>query len=56
VIPIPSHEYPVPAVRPANSVLSNQQLQSSFGVALPDWRSALAETMTTLARTRESGK
>jgi len=66
IFPIPSREYPVPAVRPANSVLSNQKLQSSFGTALPDWRSALAEairmlvnpdgkrtSLESLARTRE---
>jgi dTDP-4-dehydrorhamnose reductase len=45
VIPIPSSEYPTPAIRPANSVLSNEKLQSAFGVALPDWRSALVEVM-----------
>jgi len=48
IIPIPSREYPVPAMRPANSVLSNQKLQSSFGIALPDWQTALAEAMMAL--------
>lgn len=49
ILPIPSSEYPVPAARPANSVLSNRKLQSAFGIALPDWRSALDATMKTLA-------
>ena len=48
IIPIPSREYPVPAMRPANSVLSNQKLQSSWSIALPDWQTALAEAMTAL--------
>jgi dTDP-4-dehydrorhamnose reductase len=43
VTPIPSNEYPTPAVRPAYSVLSNRKLQSSFEIVLPDWRSALVE-------------
>ena len=38
---IPSTEYPTPAMRPANSVLSNEKLKSAFGVELPSWQSAL---------------
>lgn len=38
---IPSSEYPTPAKRPANSVLSNQKLADTFGLRLPDWREAL---------------
>jgi dTDP-4-dehydrorhamnose reductase len=49
LIPIPSSEYPTPAVRPANSVLSNEKLQATFGIALPEWQSALTETMKVLA-------
>jgi dTDP-4-dehydrorhamnose reductase len=45
IIPIPSSEYPTPATRPANSVLSNEKLLSNFGIVLPDWKSALSETM-----------
>jgi dTDP-4-dehydrorhamnose reductase len=41
VIPIPSSEYPTPAQRPSNSVLSNEKLKSVFGVELPDWKKAL---------------
>ncbi|QNI32364.1 dTDP-4-dehydrorhamnose reductase [Alloacidobacterium dinghuense] len=43
--PIPSSEYPTPATRPVNSVLSNEKLQSTFGITLPDWRLALAKVM-----------
>ncbi len=49
VIPISSSEYPTPATRPANSVLSNEKLGSTFGVSLPDWQSALTAVMTSLA-------
>jgi dTDP-4-dehydrorhamnose reductase len=50
VIPIASGEYPTPAKRPANSVLSNEKLRSIFQVSLPDWQSALAATTNILAR------
>jgi dTDP-4-dehydrorhamnose reductase len=39
--PIPTSEYPTPARRPQNSVLSNEKLAARFGVRLPDWEGAL---------------
>jgi dTDP-4-dehydrorhamnose reductase len=42
---IPGAAYPTPARRPQNSVLSNARLLQSFGVALPDWRAALASCL-----------
>jgi len=41
VIPIPSAEFPVPARRPANSLLCNSKVKSVFGIELPDWRTQL---------------
>ncbi len=41
VLPIASAEYPTPARRPANSVLSGEKLMSTFGVRLADWQAAL---------------
>lgn len=46
--PIPSSEYPTPARRPLNSVLSNQKLQEKFGVRLPEWEGALKTTLEML--------
>ncbi len=40
--PIPTKDYPLPAPRPANSVLNNHKLAAELGLALPDWREALA--------------
>jgi dTDP-4-dehydrorhamnose reductase len=40
---IATHEYPVPAKRPSNSVLSNAKFNNSFGIALPAWQDSLAE-------------
>lgn len=36
--PIPASEYPLPAQRPAYSVLSNDKIARVFGLQLPDWR------------------
>jgi dTDP-4-dehydrorhamnose reductase len=41
VTPITSEEYPTPARRPRNSVLSNAKLQERFGVRLAPWETAL---------------
>ncbi|AAU49981.1 dTDP-4-dehydrorhamnose reductase [Burkholderia pseudomallei] len=41
IVPIPASAYPVPAQRPANSVLSNKALKERFGIELPDWRYAV---------------
>ena len=38
VQPIITSEYPTPARRPLNSRLSNDKLQQTFGLRLPDWR------------------
>jgi dTDP-4-dehydrorhamnose reductase len=42
---IPSEDYPLPAVRPKNSLLSGKRLCERFGIALPDWPLALARCM-----------
>ncbi len=39
---ITSADYPTPAKRPANSVLSNQKCLETFGLQLPDWQKQLA--------------
>lgn len=43
VTAITSADYPTPAKRPAWSVLDNDKLARTFGVRLPDWRTALAQ-------------
>jgi len=39
--PIKSSEYPSAALRPLNSLLDNRKLMNAFGIALPDWLTAL---------------
>ncbi|MFZ6779225.1 dTDP-4-dehydrorhamnose reductase [Undibacterium sp. Ji83W] len=42
---IPASEYPVPARRPHNSLLSTGKLQAAFGLSIPDWRIPLDACM-----------
>jgi dTDP-4-dehydrorhamnose reductase len=41
VVEIGTPEYPTPARRPVNSVLSNARINSEFGIVMPDWRTQL---------------
>jgi dTDP-4-dehydrorhamnose reductase len=45
VRPIATTAYPTPARRPAYGVLDTTKFERSFGFALPDWRTALAECL-----------
>lgn len=38
ILPIPTSEYPTPAKRPLNSLLSTERIQKEFGVYSPDWQ------------------
>lgn len=49
VQPITTEEYPVPARRPAYSVLDNAKLASALGRRMPDWRDQLREELSCLA-------
>src|SRR5204862_66551 len=48
LIAIASADYPTPAVRPANSRMSNAKLAAAFDVRLGGWREALAEVLSAL--------
>ena len=37
IVPIPSEEFPTPAVRPGNSRLDTSKLRKAFGVHMPGW-------------------
>ena len=43
--PIPAEDYPLPAQRPANSVLDCSRIERTFGIRRRPWLEALAETI-----------
>jgi len=45
VVPIPASEYPTPAIRPRNSVLSHVKLRRIFALELPDWRASVSKCL-----------
>jgi dTDP-4-dehydrorhamnose reductase len=45
VVPIATVEYPTPAVRPVNSILSNEKFARTFGFRLGDWEQQLDAVM-----------
>jgi dTDP-4-dehydrorhamnose reductase len=49
LIPIATSEFPRPARRPANSRLSCQRIEETFGLRMPHWEHALSLVMETLA-------
>jgi dTDP-4-dehydrorhamnose reductase len=52
--PISSLEYPRPAARPKNSRLAGERLHARFGIALAEWKQALALCMLDKALTETS--
>lgn len=55
VSPIASADYPTPAQRPHNSVLSNAKLQARFAVQLPHWETALDKVIEELSQASSAG-
>lgn len=45
VVPIPTSEYPTPAVRPKYSVLDNKALRERHGYVMKEWKEAFREYM-----------
>ncbi len=50
-VAIKSSEYPLPAQRPRNSVLSNAKLLHAFGIELPEWHAAMYRVMREIFET-----
>lgn len=50
LVPIPSEQYPTPAVRPRNSALNCGKLEKTFGVRLAPWEDALAQVLVELEK------
>ncbi len=50
---IPTDGYPLPARRPANSVMDTTKLRSEFGLCLPDWTYHVERMLKELLESRE---
>ena len=48
VVRIPSSDYPTPAQRPANSLLSQDAIHDAYGITPRDWRDALSDILDEL--------
>jgi len=48
VVPIPSRDYPTPAARPANSLLSHSAIHSAYGITPRDWQIAVSDILDEL--------
>ncbi|MEI8203269.1 MAG: dTDP-4-dehydrorhamnose reductase [Bacteroidota bacterium] len=48
VIPIPTKDYPLPAPRPAYSVMSKDKIIKNFGLKIPHWEDSLKQMLQQL--------
>ncbi len=48
ILPITTSEYPLPAQRPSNSLLSTQKVEQRFGLKMPSWDNSLRLCMQEL--------
>ncbi len=48
VLPIPSSDYPTPAKRPSNSLLSHTAIHAAYGIAPRPWQAALSDILDEL--------
>ncbi|WP_294320518.1 dTDP-4-dehydrorhamnose reductase [uncultured Sphingomonas sp.] len=51
VVPIPSSDYPTPAQRPANSLLSHDAIRAAYGIEPRGWQAALSDILDELVGT-----
>ncbi len=54
LVPIATSEYPTPARRPQNSVLSNDRFAKTFGFRLAEWQQPLREVMTAMRQAQHA--
>lgn len=50
VFPINTYEYPLPAPRPAYSVLNKSKIKKIYGIEVPYWRDSLKKTINELVK------
>jgi len=50
VNPIPTSQYPTPARRPHYSLLDKTKIRETYGIAIPEWKSNLAECINQIRK------
>ena len=45
IIPIETHEYPLPAPRPHFSLLNKSKIKKTFNLTIPFWKDSLSECL-----------
>lgn len=50
LVPIPTEDYPTPAVRPAYSILDRSRIKATYGVEIPHWEDSLEDCMKLINR------
>jgi dTDP-4-dehydrorhamnose reductase len=53
VRPIRTHEYPLPAHRPAYGVMDKTKIKQIFGIQIPFWRDSLLSVLENLEKNKE---
>jgi len=53
LIPIATPEYPLPAIRPKNSLMLSEKIMPIFGLVLPDWRDTFEICMENFSATTD---
>ncbi len=52
ITPISTSQYPTPAQRPSNSLLSNQLVKMDYQIEMPDWHDGLSQCLRDIRRDR----
>lgn len=56
VYPIPTSEYPTPAIRPKNAILNCNKLESVYGIRLNSWQLSLKECIDKIIANKVNNK
>ncbi len=52
VNPISTEQYPLPAKRPAYSVLDKSKIKSKYGISIPDWKDSLERCLKVIQQSK----